>query len=238
MKNLIVGNWKLNPITQTEAKKIVARIKPTKEVDVVICPPHPFLAVIKFPLVGAQDCFWNSKGPFTGQVSPATLKSLKVKYCIVGHSERRNVGETDEQINEKIKELLVFGITPILCVGHGTTVEEDDLEVIEVIKEQLKKALKGIESEKVVVAYEPVWAISSGNPHATKRIATPEHVSRVALYIATKFKPMGVLYGGSVNAGNAEQFLQLPQINGALVGGASLIPSEFNAIVKIAKEVK
>lgn len=237
-KKLIVGNWKLNPITQTEAKKITARIKTTKEVNVVICPPHPFLALLKFPLIGAQDSFWNSKGPFTGQVSPATLKSLKIKYCIIGHSEKRNVGETDEQINEKLKELLVFGITPILCVGHGTTVEEDDLEVIEVIKEQLKKALKGVESEKVVVAYEPVWAISGGNPHATKRIATPEHVSRVALFIKTKFSPMGVLYGGSVNASNASQFLHLPQIDGALVGGASLVPGEFNAIVNIAKGVK
>lgn len=233
MKKILIANWKLNPITQTEAKKLASRIKLAKNVTVVICPPHPFLAVVNFPLKGAQDAFWHSKGPFTGQVSPATLKSLKIKYVIIGHSELRNVGETNEQIAAKVKEVLSFGITPVVCVGHGTTVTEDDLEVIDVLKEQLKIALHGVDNSKVIVAYEPVWALSTGKTSA-HHAATPQHIEKVALYVRTKFNPGAIIYGGSVNATDARDILSLRHIDGALIGGASLVSSEFNSIIQTA----
>jgi triosephosphate isomerase len=231
MKKLIVGNWKLNPILVKEALELASMIKISKKNTVVICPPSVFLGLIDFPLLGAQDCFWKNKGPFTGQVSPLTLKSLKVKYCIVGHSEKRAVGETDEQVKEKVRALLEAKIVPIVCVGFGTTVLQDDLEVVDVLKEQLSGSLGGLELKDVVVAYEPVWAISSGNPYATKKVATPEHAERIALYIKTKFKVAKVLYGGSVNGVNAKSFLEQPHLDGLLVGGASLIPEDFNKII-------
>ncbi len=234
-KKLIVANWKLNPITVTEAKRLAVKIKSRKKTEVVVCPPSVFLGLITAPIKGAQDVFWQVKGPFTGQTSAATLRSLKVKYCIVGHSERRAVGETDEQVAAKVHALLECGITPIICVGYGTQVSQDDLEVVDVLKGQLQQALRGVDAAKVVVAYEPVWAISSGNPYQTKRTPTPEHVEKIAIFIQTRMAPGRVLYGGSSNSANAEGYLSCRHIDGLLVGGASLIPSDFNKITEIAE---
>lgn len=234
MKKLIIGNWKLNPVTAREAAALAKKIDPTPKHEAVICPPATFLATVSYPRVAAQDCFWENKGPHTGQVSPLTLKSLKVKYCLVGHSERRNTGETEDGIHKKIEALLSVGITPVLCVGHGTTVEQDDLEVTDVIKSQLQSALKGVDASRVVVAYEPVWAISSGNPYATKKTATPDHAEKIGIFIRTKFKPARVLYGGSANAANAQSYLTQSNIDGLLVGGASLLPKDFNVMINLS----
>lgn len=231
MKKIIVGNWKLNPLTVGEAKKLAGKISQDSAHTVVVCPPSVFLSSISFPYVGAQDVFWKNKGPFTGEVSAPQLKSLGVKYCIVGHSERRVLGEDNHQIREKAECLLEEKITPIICVGYGTTMEEDDLEVIDVLKSQLSESLKGLPVEKVIVAYEPVWAISSGNPYATKKMATPEHAEKIALFIKTKYDVKKVLYGGSVTSVNSESFLVQPNIDGLLVGGASLLPEDFNKII-------
>ncbi len=230
-KKIIIANWKLNPITNTEAKKLASKISKNSPHTVVLCPPTIFLGSIDYPLLGAQDCFWKLKGAYTGQTSPEQLKSMKVKYCLVGHSERRTFGETDAEIREKIAALLSVGIIPVLCIGFNTTIEEDDLEVIEVLRDQLKAGLKGIDASKVIVAYEPVWAISSGNPYATKKLATPGHAERIALFIKTKFGVKKVIYGGSVTSVNAPGFLEQPNIDGLLTGGASLLPDDFNKII-------
>lgn len=227
MKKLIVGNWKLNPVTVREAVALARKIDPKPKHEAVVCPPAIFLTSVNYPRLGAQDCFWENKGAHTGQVSPLTLKSMKVKYCLVGHSERRNTGETEEGIHKKIEALLSVGITPILCVGHGTTVRQDEFEVIDVLKAQLQSALRGIDASKVVVAYEPVWAIGSG------AAASPDHAEKISIFIRAKFKPARILYGGSANAVNARDFLSQPNVEGLLVGGASLLPKDFNVMINL-----
>jgi triosephosphate isomerase (TIM) len=227
MRKLIVGNWKLNPLTVSEAVSLAAKIDVVSGNEVVICPPLPFLESVEYPHVGAQDCSPHIKGAYTGEVSPAQLESMGVKYCIVGHSERRTLGESDELINAKVKALLQYKITPILCVGFGTTVQEDALEVADVIGEQLEIDLEEVDPTKVVVAYEPVWAIG------TKNAATPDHAEQIALYITTKFGIKRVLYGGSVNSTNALGFLKEPHVSGLLIGGASLLAEDFNKIIEL-----
>ncbi len=226
-KKLIVGNWKLNPMTVSEAVALASKIDVVTGNEVVICPPLPFLESIEYPHVGAQDCSPHIKGPYTGEVSPAQLHSMGIKYCIVGHSERRAMGETDELVNAKAKALLDYKITPIICVGYGTSVQEDELEVTDIVGHQVMEDIQDIDPKKVVIAYEPVWAIGSG------KAATPDHAEQIALYIATKFGVPRILYGGSANGSNAENFLKQPHIAGLLVGGASLLAEDFNKIIAI-----
>lgn len=233
MKKLIIANWKLNPVTSKEAQKLSSSIDTRPKHTAVLCPPIALLAFVNYPRLGAQDCFWKAKGPYTGQVSPATLKSLKVKYCIIGHSEKRGLGETDADVNAKAHALIDQGIIPVVCIGYGTTVEQDDLDVIDALKGQLAGSLHNINPSEVVVAYEPVWAISSGDPYATKKVPTPEHAERIALFIKTKYHAGKVLYGGSVNGSNAGGFLAQHSIDGLLVGGASLLPADFNTIINL-----
>ena len=225
MKKLIVANWKLNPTTQKEAAGLAASIIRTKKNTVVLCPPAVYLSSVDYPLVGAQDCSWEEKGAFTGQTSPLQLKDLGVKYCIVGHSERRAVGETDGQVNFKLRTLLEHKITPIMCVGYGTKAEEDDLEVVDVLRGQMDQGLRGVDAASVIVAYEPVWAIGTG------KNASPEHSEKIAIFIKNKYGVKKVLYGGSVNHLNAKEFLMQRNVDGLLVGGASLVPSQFNQII-------
>ena len=224
MRKLIIANWKLNPLTLASAQQLAASVGSSKH-EVVICPPSAFLAQIKVSILGAQDCFWKLKGPFTGETSPAQLKDLGVRYCIIGHSERRALGETDDMVAAKLQALLEQGITPVLCVGFGTTVGEDQLDVTEALRPQLDSALRDTDPKKVVVAYEPVWAIGTGKP------ATSEHAEQIALFIKTKYGIEKVLYGGSVNGVNAQEFLSQNHIDGLLVGSNSLIPDEFNKII-------
>jgi triosephosphate isomerase len=231
MNKLIVANWKLNPMTAREAADLARKINQVSKHEVVICPPIAFLEVVEVMHKGAQDVSFQIKGAYTGQISAAQLESLNVKYCIVGHSERRSFGDTDELINLKIKALLDYKIVPILCIGYGTTVDQDELEVTDVLASQLRQDLDEIDPKKVIVAYEPVWAISNGNPYSTKKVATPEHAEQIALYIHTKFGVKSVLYGGSVNSTNSESYLSQHHIDGLLVGGASLLPDDFNKII-------
>lgn len=227
MKKLIIANWKLNPVNVKDAVKLSGAIQKTKKNTVVLCPPHVYLSQVRYPNLGAQDCFWEEKGAYTGQVSVLQLKNLKIKYCIVGHSEKRGAGEDDHMINAKIKLLVSHKIIPVLCVGFGTTVEQDDLEVVDILKHQLDAGLSGIEKSSVVVAYEPVWAIGSGHN------ATPEHAEKISMYIKNRYNVKKVLYGGSVNPTNAGGFLEQRNIDGLLVGGASLVPSYFNQITNM-----
>jgi len=225
MPKLIIANWKLNPSTLKEAQKLAGSIKKVRKNTVVLCPPHIYLSQVKYPNLGAQDCFWQDRGAYTGQVSPQQLKDLKVKYCLVGHSERRQVGETDAQVNFKIHALLEHAIIPVLCVGFGTTAEEDDLAVVDILRQQLDQGLNGLDTSKIIVAYEPVWAIGSGKTPA------PEHAEKVSLFIKTKYQVSKVLYGGSANLLNAQSFISQRNVDGLLVGGDSLIPNHFNQII-------
>ncbi len=225
MKKLIVGNWKLNPLTLNEATELASKIDRTPLHEAVICPPTAFLAEIDYPRLGAQDCFWKAKGAYTGQTSPTALKSMGVKYCIVGHSERRELGETNDEINAKIVALLENKIIPILCIGHGTIRDADELAVVDILKVQLEQGLRDIDTKTIVVAYEPVWAIGAGSP------ASPEHAEKIAMFIKTKYQINRVLYGGSSNRTNAGAYLAEPHIDGLLVGGASLLSDDFNAMI-------
>ncbi len=227
MKKLIIGNWKLNPLTLKDAKKLASQIDRRAKHTAVICPPIAFLGQIDYPNLGAQDCFWQNKGAYTGQVSPVQLKDLGVKYCIVGHSERRSAGDTDEMVNAKVLALQASQITPVLCVGHGTTPDQDEFAVIDTIKIQLDIGLQGADLENIVVAYEPVWAIGTGTP------ATPDHAEKIAIYIKTRYHVEKVLYGASTNPSNAASFLRQPNIDGLLPGGASLLPDDFNKMINI-----
>ncbi len=225
MSKLIVGNWKLNPMTAKEAVELASKIDVVSPHAVVLCPPAPFLGVVKYPWLGAQDVSEQIKGAYTGQISASALQSLGVKYCIVGHSERRLLGETDQQIAQKIENLLYYKITPIVCVGYGTTVQQDELEVVDILNHQLGQVITDSNAKKIVVAYEPVWAIGS------KRPATADHAEQIGLFIKTKYGVNRVLYGGSVNGSNFESFLKQPHIGGLLIGGASLLSSDFNKII-------
>jgi len=227
MKKLIIANWKLNPTTLKEAQKLAGSISKKAKNKVVLCPPTIYLPQIKYPNLGAQDCFWQEKGAFTGETSPLQLKDLGVKYSLVGHSERRAVGETDGMVNFKLRTLIEYGLTPILCIGFGTTVEQDDLEVVDVLRGQLDLGLKDVDASKVVVAYEPVWAIGAG------RTPTPEHAEKIALFIKSKYGVEKVLYGGSANVATSPGMLKERNIDGLLVGGASLIAKEFNQIINM-----
>jgi triosephosphate isomerase len=227
MKKLIIANWKLNPLKLKEAIKLANATHKTKKNTVVLCPPHLYLSQVKYPSLGAQDCFWIEKGAFTGQVSAAQLKDLKIKYCLVGHSEKRATGDTDEVVNYKLRAALANKLTPVLCVGFGTAVNQDDLEVVDILRQQLDFALRSVEAKSVIVAYEPVWAIGTG------KNATPEHSEKISLYIKNRYGVSKVLYGGSVTPANAKAFLDQRNVDGLLVGGSSLIPTYFNEIINL-----
>ena len=233
MENLIVGNWKLNPITKKEAEDLFEGIK--KEIkgvkaEVVICPPFAWLSALKGLTIGAQNCFWEEKGAFTGEISPAMLKDLGVEYVIIGHSERRKYfGETDEVVNKKIKAALSAGLKIIFCIGE--TVEERNAgKTEEVLKRQTQEGLKDIvDIDNINVAYEPVWAIGTGNNCSVEE-------TKISIEFIRKFvKPeTRIIYGGSVKSDNSEAYIKEAGANGLLVGGASLNAEEFVKIVKSA----
>lgn len=226
-KKLIIANWKLNPASLKDAQKLAAAIDRKAKNKVVLCPPTIYLSNIQHPNLGAQDCFWEEKGAYTGQTSPLQLNDLGIKYCIIGHSEKRGVGETDGMVNFKVRALLEHKITPVVCVGFGTTVEQDDLEVVDVLRSQLDIGLKDVDASAVIVAYEPVWAIGTGHN------ATPEHAEKISIFIKSKYGVSKVLYGGSVSEANAASFLQQQNVDGLLVGGASIIAAKFNQIINM-----
>lgn len=251
-KFLIVANWKMNPDAPGRAvllaNKIERSLAPVRNVEVVLAPPFPFLlpiaAVVRRAKLGSQNVFWQDCGPYTGEVSWHQLKHLKVDYVIVGHSERKLfLGETDEMIHNKVRALLEQNMTPILCVGER---ERAGGDIPEVVGEQIKAALKGIKKnflKKLVVAYEPIWAIST-MPNA--RPDTPASAFQAVIYIRKVMSELygrsagdsiRIIYGGSVNAKNLKGFLEEGQMQGALVGGASLDVAEFAEIVAIASQI-
>lgn len=259
---LVAGNWKMNnTIREAEAAvdSFIKIVDAKPDVDIVICPSYLAIPRVRELLknthvkLGAQDVFWEEKGAFTGQVSPSMLFDVGVTFCIVGHSETRGrfgkvetdpatLGyfcEDEVTINKKIQCLLYYSITPILCVGE-TEAERAEGKTDEVISRQLEGALKGLDSVELyglVVAYEPVWAIGTGK---TCDSAEAERVcSSIRTWLTTRLgedeaDTIRILYGGSVKASNARELFRQPNIDGGLVGGASLDPEEFRKIVMSA----
>jgi len=261
-RKLVAGNWKMHmtaPEAAATVESFIDLLPKADGVDVVLCPPYLSIPTVRdlarktHVKIGAQDVFWMPKGAFTGKVSATMLKAAGCDYCIVGHSETRgkfgklevpaetvcHFGETDHTVNLKIGSLLAQGIRPILCVGE-TQPERDALMTDAIITTQLQKALEGYEPDELadlVVAYEPVWAIGTGNVCDT---GEAERVCGLIRSILAEFigeegaGTTRVLYGGSVKAVNAQELFRQANIDGGLVGGASLDPREFAAIVAAA----
>ncbi len=235
-KKIIVANWKMNPQTYIEAEQlmfsVMETVKEQKNTKVILCPPFVWLTDLSHKhkndiSFGAQDIFWEDSGAYTGEISPQMLSSSGVEYVIIGHSERRALGETDEMINKKLKAALRNGLTPILAVGEKN--KGDDRE--EVLTSRLKADLDGVDSGKLIIAYEPVWAIGMGDAE------TPEHTLEAVEIIKRTARNVPILYGGSIDSQNVGDFISKSKIAGVLVGGVSINKEEFKKIIEIAYNV-
>jgi triosephosphate isomerase len=249
---ILAGNWKMN-MTIAEATDFVRTIRRglnnVKGADRVLCPPFTALAVVKDLLaateigLGAQNMHWEEKGAYTGEIAPSMVKEL-CQYVILGHSERRAYfGESDEKVNRKIKAALAHGLSPIVCVGE-TEAEHDAEQTEEVVGGQVQRCLADLTAEQVaglVVAYEPIWAIGTGKAAtaagAGAVIGLTIRGTIAGMYGEATAQAVRVQYGGSVKPANVGEFMSHPDIDGALVGGASLKP-DFVELVRIAAEVK
>ena len=250
-KTIIAGNWKMNK-TASDTKKFAEEFKAilpkTKWCDIVLCVPSADLstAVRAFKdsrvAVGAQNVYFEKSGAYTGEVSADMLKDLGVKYVIVGHSERRNLfGETDEMVSKKVHAALEAGLNPIICVGESLDQREKGV-TMDLVALQVRSALSGVNAEDVrrcVIAYEPIWAIGTG------KTATGEQAAEVctairsiirSLYGARIARSVTIQYGGSMNPTNAAELLSLEDIDGGLIGGASLDPGKLMEIVHAANQ--
>jgi len=227
---------------------MVPKLNEIKGVDRVLCPPFVSLPVISYLLkggevgLGAQNMYWEEKGAFTGEVSPVMVKEL-CQYVILGHSERRTYfGETDETVNKRVRAAQKIGLIPIVCVGE-TLEQYESKQTNEVVARQIRLGLADIDSAfapRIVVAYEPVWAIGTGKassgPSANEVVGKVIRGALSELFADKTAQAIRVLYGGSVTASNAAEFFGQPEIDGALVGGASLKVDEFVAITKAASK--
>ena len=243
-KKIIAGNWKMN-MTPSEAVKLVETLKPlvaNDDVDVVFCVPAiDILPVVEAAKgsniqVGAENMYFEEKGAFTGEISPNMLTDAGVKYVILGHSERRDYfGETSEDVNKKVLKAFEHGITPIMCCGESLEQREQGI-TMDWIRQQVKVGLQNVTAEQaktMVIAYEPIWAIGTG------KTATSEQAQEICkgirecvaeIYDTDTAEAIRIQYGGSVNAGNAAELFAMGDIDGGLVGGASLKP-DFGKIV-------
>ena len=245
-RKVIAGNWKMNMLPNEAIdfiQELTPLVKDTKN-EVILCVPYTdlFYALLHVQgtniKIGAQNMHWEEKGAYTGEVSAQMLKSIGVEYVIIGHSERRQYfAETDETVNKKIKSALAHGLKPIVCVGE-TLEQREAGETEKIVTNQIAKAFEGIASEaleKIIVAYEPIWAIGTG------KTATKEDANNTIMQIRKKLAEIygqneaeGVIiqYGGSVKSSNAKELFEMSDIDGGLVGGASLKAEEFSKIVK------
>lgn len=247
-KKIIAGNWKMN-MTPSQAVELINTLKPlvaNDEVDVLLCVPAidiiPAMEAAKGSniMIGAENMYFEEKGAFTGEISPAMLDDAGVKYVIIGHSERREYfAETDETVNKKVLKAFEHGITPIICCGETLTQREQGV-TIDFIRQQIKIAFLNVtaaQAASAVIAYEPIWAIGTG------KVATTEQAQEVCkairdciaeVYDTDTAEAVRIQYGGSMNAGNAAELLAKPDIDGGLVGGASL-KADFGKIVNYNK---
>lgn len=238
MSKFVVANWKMNK-NNDEARafcKVFLKQINKRTNNFCICPPHTCLATVSeclrgVGMVGAQNVYFATKGAFTGEISPEMIKSCGANYCIIGHSERRNLfGETDEFVAKKLKFATENGLKVIFCVGEH---EDEHTKILSVLKHQLK-ALNGADLTNVVLAYEPIWAIGTGKVATIKDIKKAHGIILDCVQKEFNIK-IPCLYGGSVNSCNAKEILALEEVAGVLVGGASLDPVEFAKLVNLAK---
>jgi triosephosphate isomerase len=250
-KPIIGGNWKMNLGTPKETNQILTKliplVKKIDKVDIVIAPPFTsLLSAIDIKKksnikIGAQNMYFEEKGAYTGEISPLFLKEIGVEYVILGHSERRNIfKESDELVNKKLKKALSIGLKPIVCIGEHLE-ERESGKTKEVIKNQLNQTFKNLTKEEMlntVIAYEPIWAIGTG------RNATPEQAEEIHVYIREQLSStydknisnsIRIQYGGSITPQNAKELFEKENIDGGLVGGASLKIESFLEIIKAAE---
>lgn len=249
-KAVIAGNWKMNK-NRTEAKTLIAELIPVVKdagCDVVICVPYTNLETALAATagtnikVGAENCHWAESGAFTGEISATMLAELGVGYVVIGHSERRQYfGETNETVNSRTKAALAAGLKVILCVGELLGEREAGITE-EIVGLQTKIAFAGITREQlkdIIIAYEPVWAIGTGKTATSAQANEVNHYIRTVvekLYDKAAADAMTIQYGGSMNAANADELLAQPDVDGGLIGGASLKAADFAAIVKAASK--
>lgn len=248
-KKLVIANWKMNPQSLKDAEKlfkdIVKRTPILKKTEVIICPPFIYLENLKKIsrrfFLGAQNIFWEEKGAFTGEISAPMLDFIGVKYVILGHSERRALGENNNEINKKIKMALSCGLIPVICIGEKE--RDENHEYFNVIKTQIVECLSGIPKNlisKIIIAYEPIWSISST---INRKDETPEDFLEMSIFIrkvltdkfGIKIEMPRIIYGGSVTDKNAGDFIKHNGVDGVLVGNASLYPEKFSEIIKICE---
>lgn len=248
---LIVGNWKMNPISEKVAQKtfveITKKIKSTKAISIAICPPVLYLPLFKknkSVSLGSQNVFYEKEGAYTGEISVQMLKDLGVKYVLVGHSERRMLGENNEDISKKISTILKAGLLPIVCVGE----KERDVEhkYLQFVEQEIKSACSLVSKNlisKMIFAYEPIWAIGKD----AVRQASSEEAREMGIFIHKIIsdistpnisKSVKILYGGSVNEKNAEKFIKNGGMDGLLVGRASLNANQFSKLVESTGKIK
>ncbi len=244
---LIAGNWKMHK-TLAEARELARQIvrgtTGQTRAEVVLAPPYTALAAVAAELAGsqillaAQDTFWEEKGAFTGAIAPGMLADVGCTYVIVGHSERRqHFGDTDDAVNRKVKAVLATGMKPIMCVGE-TLAEREAGRTLAVVKSQVRRGLEGFpvaERQRLVLAYEPVWAIGTGKTATPAQAQEVHHLIREQLASIVGTADIRILYGGSVTPDNAATLLAEPDLDGALVGGASLKAASFLGIINAAR---
>lgn len=252
-KKLIIGNWKMNPATKAEALREFRKIKTfankLQNVQTVILAPSVFLGVLSEKVtgnhcvLGAQNMFYEELGSFSGEISASQIKSLGVHYVLLGHSERRALGETSADVSKKIAVAIKYAMTPIVCIGEEIRGRKG--EHYKTVRDQVVASFQGIPASalpRIVIAYEPVWAISS---HKGAEVATPEDAEEMIIFIQKvlaehyklkKLPKITFIYGGSSNSENAESLLAKDVIGGLLPGRASLDPEEFIKMLKIANE--
>lgn len=252
MKKIIIANWKIY-LDRKSSLSLLSKIKfpglRSKVFDLVVCPSFTVLSDVQKAIahmslaisLGAQNCFWQNHGAYTGEISPTNLKDLGVKYVIIGHSERRaHLKETDEMINLKLKAALATGLAPVFCVGE-TAEERDGGRAEASVLGQIQKGLAGLKvknSQKILIAYEPVWAIGTGKSCEPKdAVKMHQFIKKEAAQILDK-EEVSMLYGGSVDEKNVLSYLEEVAIDGVLVGGASVKPEIFSALLKKAVTLK
>lgn len=245
MKKLVVGNWKMNPVSLYEAKKIALNVKRSmrgvRKTQVVLCPPFLYISPLSsYPtsslFLGAQNVNHENSGSYTGEVSYSFLPQFKVGFVIVGHSERRKMGESDELINKKVKSVVNEGMTAIVCVGES--VRDHNGDYFEFIKSQIHMALKDVNKKllnHIVIAYEPIWAIGA------KEAMSPRDLHEMSIFIKKVLKDsfgvfaddIRILYGGSVDRVNADVLVRDGNVSGLLIGRQSLVAKDFIEIIRL-----
>ena len=251
MNKILIANWKMNPSSEKEAKKLVREyvdeIKSSKGVDVVACPPFQYISTLhneysgtKISL-GAQDVFYEKKGSFTGEVSVDSLVDLKVSHVIVGHSERRSLGETNEDVAKKVKTCIKSGVIPVICIGEAE--RSDDGKYLKYLDKEILESLNGLARKdiaKLVIAYEPIWAIGKDKPmsgyemHQMSIYIRKVLVKKYGKNITNKIR---VIYGGSINDSNADDMVENGNIDGLIIGRASLDAKQVFSLTKLLAKI-